>query len=57
MTTEAREDVVKFTAGCPLCGSRNWAVMAFSEDPTTGTKQYECHDCGREIPRPHDADE
>lgn len=47
----------EYTTGCPLCGSRNWAVMAFSEDPKTGTKQYECHDCGREIPRPHDAAE
>jgi hypothetical protein len=47
----------EYTTGCPLCGSRNWDVMAFSEDPATGTKQYECHDCGNEIPRPHDADE
>jgi hypothetical protein len=31
--------------------------MAFSEDPVAGTKQYECHDCGQEIPRPLDADE
>jgi DNA-directed RNA polymerase subunit RPC12/RpoP len=41
-----------FTTGCPLCGSRNWAAMAFTHDPV----QYECHDCGREITRPGDAD-
>jgi predicted RNA-binding Zn-ribbon protein involved in translation (DUF1610 family) len=47
----------RYTTGCPLCGSRNWAVISFSEDPATGSKEYECHDCGEVIPRPLDADE